>query len=530
MLSNIVTLVALVASTVIAAPASRSGLVVDLGYSKYQGTNLGNGVSQWLGIRYAAPPLGDLRFRAPRDPLVNHKLQIANKHGPICHSAPSTTVSNTTSEDCLFTDIYAPTNRSKLHPVFVFFQGGGFNSNANPNLNGTSLIKAGDLDIVVVTFNYRVGPWGFLASKEVVENGDTNVGLKDQRFMLEWVQKHITKFGGDPCHVTIGGDSAGAASVDLQLSAYGGRDDGLFHASAAESQSFGVQFTVEESQYQYDSLVERVGCAGKNDTLACLRAVDISVIQKNNPNLPTPGGAGGTPNYMWSNVIDGDFTPDYTYKLYSEGKYVKLPAIYGDDTNEGTVFTPQNISTSAQMDDFLRNNWPKLTSSQLQKIHTYYPQGRAYPDSGAYWSAAALAYGEIRYNCPGIYLSRVHFHDIPTVGSWNYHWDVLSTANNASGFGVTHTAELASIWGYSSDPDKELIPTIQGYWTSFIRSGNPNTYKLKTSPEWTTVGEGKEGFGRMYFGNGVNVTMEKIPEEQWDRCEYLSGIGVSIGQ
>ncbi|PQE21386.1 triacylglycerol lipase protein [Rutstroemia sp. NJR-2017a BBW] len=386
MLSNIVTLVALVASTVVAAPSPKPSLVVDLGYSKYQGTNLGNGVSQWLGIRYAAPPLGDLRFRAPRDPL-----------------------------------------------------GGGFNSNANPNLNGTSLIKAGDLDIVVVTFNYRVGPWGFLASKEVVENGDTNVGLKDQRFMLEWVQKHITK-----------------------LSAYGGRDDGLFHASAAESQSFGVQFTVEESQYQYDSLVKRVGCAGKNDTLACLRAVDISVILKNNPNLPTPGGAGGTPNYMWSNVIDGDFTPDYTYKLYSEGKYVKLPAIYGDDTNEGTVFTPQNINTSAQMDDFLRNNWPKLTSSQLQQIHTYYPKGRAYPDSGAYWSAAALAYGEIRYNCPGIYLSSVHFRDVPTVGSWNYHWDVLSTANNASGFGVTHTAELASIWGYSSDPDKELIPTIQG--------------------------------------------------------------------
>jgi hypothetical protein len=79
MLSNILPLLALVASTVVAAPASKSSLVVDLGYSKYQGTNLGNGVSQWLGIRYAAPPLGDLRFRAPRDPIVNHTLQVANK-------------------------------------------------------------------------------------------------------------------------------------------------------------------------------------------------------------------------------------------------------------------------------------------------------------------------------------------------------------------------------------------------------------------------------------------------------------------
>jgi carboxylesterase type B len=182
------------------------------------------------------------------------------------------------------------------------------------------------------------------------------------------------------------------------------------------------------------------------------------------------------------------------------------------------------------MDAFLRNNWPKLTPTQLQKLHTYYPQGHAYPDSGAYWSAAALAYGEIRYICPGIYLSSVHFRDAPKTGSWNYHWDVLSAANNASGFGVTHTAELASIWGYSSAPDSELIPSIQAYWTSFIRTWNPNTYKLKSAPEWKRVGKGESGFQRLYLGNGVDVRMERAPGEQWDRCEYLSGIGVSIGQ
>ena len=88
--------------------------------------------------------------------------------------------------------MYAPTDNSKLHPVYVFFQGGGFNSNGNPNLDGTSLIEAGDHDIVIVTFNYRVGPWGFLASREVQGNGDLNVGLKDQRKVLEWIQKYIS--------------------------------------------------------------------------------------------------------------------------------------------------------------------------------------------------------------------------------------------------------------------------------------------------------------------------------------------------
>lgn len=129
--------------------------------------------------------------------------------------------------------------------------------------------------------------------------------------------------------MTIGGASAGAASVDLHLSAYNGRDDGLFHAAVAESQSFGAQLTVSESQYQYDALVQRVGCNTTQDTLKCLRDLDVSVITENNINIPTPGGAGLPPLYMYSNVIDGSFTTDYTYRLYNEGKFVKVPVIFG---------------------------------------------------------------------------------------------------------------------------------------------------------------------------------------------------------
>ncbi|KAK0118422.1 hypothetical protein ONS95_012709 [Cadophora gregata] len=503
-------------------------LTVDLGYSKYEGARAEKGVTQWFGIRYAAAPIGDLRFRAPRDPPANATLQVANKHGSVCLGSPSTSLDTTKSEDCLFLDVYAPTDNSKPHPVYVYFQGGGFNSNGSPNLNANKLINAGDRDIVVVTFNYRVGPYGFLASKEVKANGDLNNGNLDQRKVLQWVQKNIHLFGGDPTHVTIGGASAGGASVDLHMTAYGGRDDKLFHAAAAESQSFGYQLTISESQYQYDALVKRVGCAKSPDTLKCLRALPIETIASNNPNLPYPNGPGGLPNYMWSNTIDGVFTTDYTYNLFAQGKFVKVPSIFGSTTNEGTVFTPANLSSVQDVNNFLQDNFPKLTSSQLAKIDVLYPKAEQYPGKGTYWKTGANAYGDMRYICPGIYISSAILGR-GMQSSWNYHWDVLSPANAASGLGVTHAVTTPSIWGTSTAPDSALTPTIQAYWTSFIRSKDPNTYKLSASPRWETFGTGD--VKRVLFPNDPKkVRMESVPGDQRTRCGYLSGIGGEIGQ
>lgn len=184
--------------------------------------------------------------------------------------------------------------------------------------------------MIVVNFNYRVGPYGFLASNEVLAGarGGVNNGLKDQRKALEWVQKHISLFGGDPKKVTIGGVSAGAASVTLQLTAYGGKDFGLFQATAAESQSFGTVLTVEESQYQYDNLVIRSGCVQSINSFECLRVLNASAIQEVNFNMPFPG-ARGSPLYMYGPVVDGDLIREPTYSAFEKGRFIKVPAIYG---------------------------------------------------------------------------------------------------------------------------------------------------------------------------------------------------------
>ncbi|KAF4268368.1 hypothetical protein CNMCM8714_001577 [Aspergillus fumigatus] len=472
-----------------AASARKS--VVDLGYTQYQGHELSNGIVQWLGMRYAAPPVGQLRFAAPQDPLPIKGVQEANKHGPICIPTGEYPVGSTKSEDCLFIDVYAPRNASNL-PVFFWIQGGGFNSNSNANYNGTGLIEASGSQIVVVTFNYRVGPYGFLAATEVQNGGSLNNGLKDQIKALKWpVVNSSSNFGGNPNHVVLGGASAGAASITLLLSAHGGRNDGLFHAAAAESQSFATMLTLNESQFAYNNLVIRTGCASENDTLACLRNLDTASLQRQNFNTPFPG-AQLAPLYMYGPTIDGDLVPDYTYRLFHQGKFIRVPVIFGDDTNEA-----------------------KINELYLQENQT-----QSFPDASVWWRPASNAYGEMRYICPGINMSAVY--ENAGVKSWNYHYAVEDEAAQASGTGVSHTVEVNAIWGpkYTNGgappsyttTNAPIVPVMQGYWTSFIKTFNPNTHRYPGSPEWKTWGDGG-GYNRNFIKTN-ETKMESVPIDQ----------------
>jgi carboxylesterase type B len=447
---------------------------------------------------------------------------------------------NASSEDCLFMNIYAPTNASTSHPlpVYFFIQGGGFNTNSNPNYNGSGLIEASNHNIIVVNFNYRVGPYGFLASSEVAKNGTVNNGLRDQLQALKWMQKNIRKFGGDPKHVVLGGASAGAASITLLLTAHNGRNDNLFHASAAESQSFAAVRSIPESQFMYDNLVIRTGCVNADDTLACLRGLNATYLQSQNINTPFPG-AQNPPLYMYGPTLDNDVVTDLTYSAYRKGNFIKLPAIYGDDTNEGTVFVPRNTTSVGQG---IKDQFPLLTPAQLRQINILYPNNESWAhwnNSGAWWRQTSNAYGEMRYNCPGINVSDIYAATFNRKDVYNYHWDVEDPAAAAQGLGVTHTVEVNAIWGplntrnnspisyYSGNVNGNIVPVAQAYWTSFIRCFNPNTYRLKGTPAWEAWTQGQKQ--RLHFVTNATA-MENVPQDQKQRCEYLSTIGVSIAQ
>ncbi|KAI2117673.1 hypothetical protein LOZ42_002436 [Ophidiomyces ophidiicola] len=525
----------------------------DIGYARYKGTTDRHGVASWLGMRFAAPPLGALRFAAPQDPVKESAVQPANDYQKACLST-SRTANRLEAEDCLFLHVFAPANASRdaKLPVYFFIQGGGFNMNANTRVNASGLIQAAAGNLVVVSFNYRVGLYGFLASKEIQDQASLNNGLKDQIKALEWVRKHIARFGGDPNHVVIGGHSAGGASVVFHLTAYGGTtkvkpDKPLFHGVIAGSPSMGNMLNVSESQYMYDSLTNRTGCNDDADSLGCLRKLSAEAIQAQNIKLPLPG-ATKLPLFMYAPTIDGDLVPDYTYRLIQEGKFLRVPIVFGDDENEGTLFAPKGTSSVSQTNDFLRAQFPALTDDHLARINAFYPKTEShYPNSGKAWRRLANIYGDMRYTCPKIAIAQrfSEFHDPRQV--WSYRYAVEDPIFMQSGLGTPHTAELEGIWGpdYASarspvsyyTTNKPIVPVVQGFWSSFIRTLDPNPLRAPGSPDWNSWNASgaadpaaATGSYRELLLKTGSTKMRVVDPGLRERCDYMISIAVGIKQ
>lgn len=240
---------------------------------------------------------------------------------------------------------------------------------------------------------------------------------------------------------------------------------------------------------------------------------------------------------MYGPTIDGDLIPDLTYRLITEGKFIKVPVIFGDDTNEGTVFVPESTSNKTGMYRFLKDQFPYLTLAELKMIDDIYPQtNETWPDTGAYWRKTSNAYGEMRYICPGIQCSKSYW-EFGVTNSWNYHYDVLDPTLAAEGYGVTHTSELNAIWGpdnvdgdapasyYTSNAGS--VPILQGYWTSFVRALDPNVYRYPGTPYWNTTGG---DLRRRIYLNTNSTHMEVVPADQLQRCAWLSSIAIPLHQ
>ncbi|KAI9037468.1 alpha/beta-hydrolase [Aspergillus affinis] len=498
--------------------------VVDLGYSTYRGVRLSAGIEQYVGMRFAAPPLGELRFRAPRDPVQESSIQNAFTFGPSCLGVKQE-VSAEKSEDCLYINVFAPANATNL-PVWVYIEGGGYATNFDPNYNGTNVIRESGHNIIFVNFNYRVGALGFLASEEVRRDGDLNAGLLDQRKALRWVRQHIRKFGGNPDHVVIQGASAGGGSVAHHLTAYGGRDDGLFVGAVAESPFWPAQPTVAEAESQFDRFANETGCSDSPNILSCLRSLDISTLEQANVLHPLPGASDEPlPLWYWLPVVDGDIIPDSLYNLFDGDKYLKVPLLVGSNTDDGSEFA-YNASTPAEVSAFINSNYPRLSPDQLKAINEAYPREEPMPQHAAYFPSASAAYGDAAFTCPATFMADAMMRSTGQV--WEYLFNLHDPAMDAMGLGVRHMLETEAIFGvgyggvhyeaYTAE-NAAIVPVMMDYFISFVRALDPNVFRETGTPEWKEWGQGEQ------LVLQHETEMGKVSRETRDRCGLWRSLG-----
>ncbi|KAJ7914278.1 Alpha/Beta hydrolase protein [Mycena leptocephala] len=373
---------------------------IKLDAATFTGTASSSNTQSFLGIPFAQPPVGDLRFRLPAPIPAYNGSHTANAFGPACpqqavvlpiltglpEEAIDYVVNSAfgviwpSAEDCLTINVIKPstaTATSKL-PVVVWIFGGGFELGSPAMYDGVPIVQrsiAMGEPVIYVSMNYRVSAFGFLASKEVRAAGVGNLGLQDQREAFRWVQKYISTFGGDPTKVTIWGESAGAMSVSLHMIANNGNNEGLFRAGFMESGSPIPVGPLENGQKYYDAIVQQVGCAGASDTLACLRTVPYATLKAAQDASPFIF-AFQSLVLAWLPREDGVFLTDNPQRLVQQGKVANVPFITGDCDDEGTLFSLStlNITTDAQFIQYITSVWlPEATSAMAASLDKMYP-------------------------------------------------------------------------------------------------------------------------------------------------------------
>ncbi|KAI0265664.1 carotenoid ester lipase precursor [Gloeopeniophorella convolvens] len=497
-----------VTTTVLAGPTIRSsGPTATLDNGTFVGTS-SSGVNKFLGIPFAQPPVGDLRFRLPQPNSAYTGTHDATTFGPACPQQAlqlpipgelaqeaidfiTNSIYNLvtpSSEDCLTLNVVTPAgvkSGTKL-PVVVWIFGGGFELGSPSIYDGGVIVDrsiALGEPVIYVSLNYRVSAFGFLASQEVKDAGVGNLGLQDQRQALRWVQKYIGAFGGDPTKVTIWGESAGAISVALQMLTNGGNTEGLFRAGFMESGSPEPVGDITHGQPYYDDLVKRTGCSGSSDTLECLRSLPYTTLKSAVDQSPAIF------NYQslalaWQPRVDGIFLTDAPQKLVQQGSVANIPFVTGDCDDEGTLFSLSqlNVTTDDEFRDYVAQYFlPNATSDQLDELLTLYPsaisQGSPF-DTGLLdaltpqFKRIAAVLGDLAFQAPRRFFLQQRS------GTQNT-WSFLSKRLKAlPALGSAHSTDILNVYGSGELTD---------YLIQFATNLNPNGGSSPHWPQYTTA-------------------------------------------
>ena len=470
------------------APAARSrpvGLVVSIADGQLRGKQVGSTYT-YLGIPYAAAPVGPLRWQPPQPPQRWRGTRAATHFAPHCPQPAGVFGHPSTSEDCLFLNVFRPaTQSSGLLPVMVWIHGGAFVGGESDDYNPTALVADG---VIVVTINYRLGALGFLAHPALASSpgGPTgDYGLMDQQASLRWVRQNIRAFGGNPANVTIFGESAGGQSVLLQLISPTGR--GLFAKAIAESGGY-AQYPspLTSAEAEGQAFATKAGCA--DQTATCLRSLPVATIMADQ----NQSGA--------SADIDGLVLKEPLKQALASGNFNHVPVIDGSNHDEWRLFVA--LATF--------EGHPVTTANYLQTIEsTLYvsPQiatiiAQQYPVSG--YQSPPLAMSAVGtdgiFACPTLLLDQDMAQYTPTF-AYEFSDENAPSGYPGPGFpyAAAHAAELQYLFGLPSPvagtlsaQQNVLATAMRAEWTSFAKSGVPSAPGTAPWPRFTTADQGFE--------------------------------------
>ncbi len=482
-------------------------------------------VHVYKGIPFAAPPVGGLRWRPPQAVKPWDGVRACTAFGPWCPQPQALLGrgTGTQSEDCLYLNVWTPAKgpKDKL-PVMVWLHGGGHTtgSGASELYGGERLAREG---VVVVTINYRLGPFGYLGhpllSKESDRKVSGNYGLLDQIAALAWVQRNIAAFGGNPGCVTIFGESAGSVSVcRLMVSPLA---KGLFHRAIAQSGgAHGLNRHLREEWNQLppmekvgEQLAEQLGCARAADPLAALRAKSAQEVL--DAAAPAQGLFGK--GIKFGPIVDGWALPDDPVALFAAGKQHDVPFMTGSNADEGSVFMQQMPLRRVQGYKWLL---AQRFGKQADRVFALFPAER---DQDAPAAMSRLV-GVSAFVAPARALARSMAKCKSP--AYLYHFTRVPPLTQGRGFGACHALEIGYVFGTLegrpgfTEADRALSATMRKCWAHFARTGDPNSDGLPRWPAYT-----READQCLEFGDEVKVRAGLCREA----CDLFDAIQAEAG-
>ena len=466
------------------------------------------GMREFLGIRYAAPPVGAMRWQPPQPVPESMATHTATSFGPHCAQPPSPYGVASTNEDCLYLNVFAPdkprpANAPKL-PVMVWIHGGALVVGESDAYDPAKLVNTGEL--IFVSLNYRLGYFGYLATSGLDAEGHVaaNYGLQDQQFALDWVQRNIEGFGGDPNRVTVSGESAGGLSTLSNLVSPTGY--GLFNRVIVQSGAYALALpTLTQAEAAGATVASGLGC-DPADT-ACLRHASVAQIlmQEASPNLSI------------TTIVDGTTLPTSINTALKSGQFNRVPVLNGSNHDEYRQF----LSAEAG-----------LTAAQ-------YPLALASVYGPALAPAIAAQYPVDKYNKPVLALAAVITDQVfactaRQVDRWTQRYaptyayefndrhapeDFLPPAGY--NFGASHASELQFLFNVGQLPpgvrplnpaEAKLSDAMVRYWTNFVRASSPDSGGV---PYWPPYADGSDVMQSL-------VPAVPVPETEFQAVHHCS--------